>query len=124
DDPLLAILARRIDGGFTAMDDRRVDAAIHALERRGTTAAAPALEARAFDPVLEVQRTAHVAPETLGGESSLPAVADAAKTLSRPAAREQAYHTFSTLAGIRVHHLDETALDRVLAARGHSVRSR
>lgn len=122
--PLLAILDRRLEGGYTAIDDARVVAAIQALERRGAASAVPALEGLVFDPVGRVEFHALAALETLGGESSLPTVAEAATKLSRDEVREQAYRTFAVLSGTPLNHLDEVALARILADHGHSVRSR
>ena len=114
DEPLNRILETRVLNGFTRMDDQRTIQAIRALSMRRSERAIPLLEQLIFDPVGDVQIQALAALEETSSFRSLPMVARSALGATRPATKEQAYHTFTVLSGVQVNFLDERELRRVL----------
>jgi HEAT repeat protein len=113
--PLLAILDRRISGGYTRMDDERVVQAIRALVMRRSENAVPRFEQLLFDPVAEVRFQALVALDRLESRDSLPLVAALALGDQFTITREEAYRVFSDLSGVMVNDLDSHKLRQVLA---------
>lgn len=118
DGPLNEILASRVEGGFSAIDNDRVLSAVRAQARRRSQSSIPWLESLILDPIPEIQIQALAALEAVHATGSLPIIADAAMNASLSNTREQAYHTFTVLSGVAVNFPDERRLMMVLEARG------